>query len=713
MSRVITAVNLSDVTLHLSNVIQFREQHTSNWQVAVRGLIYEYRVQNFMMSQGGMAPMMPLTSTPQQMGYPMMPTSGNAPCYSAATAPRQSQPPNLHVGQPQPQMLNQQNQYPFFDQTDELPQSTTINPQIQNQNYHSSNVHLNNYLTSSYVQHPGRYDVISDQPRFIPPIYQQHNPIFPGHTQSNVNMGTSSNAMVLSPHMANYGDPLERAFVTNSSLQLSDGLDNPLIPEQVNPHKPQMNYSSSTNQAAGGDATLKDLMWYGGDLDIVTPPEIWQNNGKISGGLHPSDPPYSTKPPEKNPNYASADIYYSDDDLMSPCQQEMVHENGLRHRKHQRETYRESDLKNLHLDTDRESSIKVGGKELRKDLHHRQDQQRDHVRASSSRRTESHSSTWSHHQVHDLPTDDGHLSYSKHHQDLHSDQNQYHTHRNVSQRLSAKHDQTGSLRAREQKVDIGRSSLQKPIKPVQVTKAPTDSRDESWEYVFSKLEIQGYKPKRDDHVDQAEKSKEQESKENNPVTHSACLFDLEDSSSNILPKDDASKLLPTAHDKKRLKEFLDDFFVQQSKAAAAHLPALSRHPILSLSWPQRYATLYKPGEREAILKAEEAKEFTKDSNIEISRNMQSCEASIPTSSPSKDLVTNNERAQQSNWSCHACTYINEENVTICGMCGKSRDHISESRSPNPGAECIKCTLVNAAGKEFCDACGASLNLLYV
>ncbi|KAK0081629.1 hypothetical protein PV325_011851 [Microctonus aethiopoides] len=72
--------------------------------------------------------------------------------------------------------------------------------------------------------------------------------------------------------------------------------------------------------------------------------------------------------------------------------------------------------------------------------------------------------------------------------------------------------------------------------------------------------------------------------------------------------------------------------------------------------------------------------------------------------PKDEAMKKNNR-----WSCSTCTYLNESNIDICDMCGKSK-HKGNEDAPlaSGGKECPTCTLVNERDASQCAACLTSL-----
>ncbi|KAJ2948634.1 hypothetical protein O0L34_g7889 [Tuta absoluta] len=62
----------------------------------------------------------------------------------------------------------------------------------------------------------------------------------------------------------------------------------------------------------------------------------------------------------------------------------------------------------------------------------------------------------------------------------------------------------------------------------------------------------------------------------------------------------------------------------------------------------------------------------------------------------------------SQWECSTCTYINNNTVQACEMCGKSKKGPEIQPLTSGGRECPACTLVNKREARVCDACGTSL-----
>ena len=61
------------------------------------------------------------------------------------------------------------------------------------------------------------------------------------------------------------------------------------------------------------------------------------------------------------------------------------------------------------------------------------------------------------------------------------------------------------------------------------------------------------------------------------------------------------------------------------------------------------------------------------------------------------------------WQCGTCTFKNAASLSVCEICGRSRD-LGPDLEPviGEGPQCLYCTLVNAKGSKLCDACGADL-----
>ncbi|XP_015929538.1 uncharacterized protein [Parasteatoda tepidariorum] len=61
------------------------------------------------------------------------------------------------------------------------------------------------------------------------------------------------------------------------------------------------------------------------------------------------------------------------------------------------------------------------------------------------------------------------------------------------------------------------------------------------------------------------------------------------------------------------------------------------------------------------------------------------------------------------WSCSSCTFYNPSDLSICNMCGRSKNPGPEiAPLVSGGRECPQCTLVNKKDTENCIACGSSL-----
>ncbi|CAG0918955.1 unnamed protein product [Notodromas monacha] len=74
------------------------------------------------------------------------------------------------------------------------------------------------------------------------------------------------------------------------------------------------------------------------------------------------------------------------------------------------------------------------------------------------------------------------------------------------------------------------------------------------------------------------------------------------------------------------------------------------------------------------------------------------------------------KPQANKWSCKACTYLNPENVKICGMCAKSKDvcsvDLKSDVEDSANVECSKCTFLNAENAANCAMCGEMLEVEY-
>ncbi|KAL0820352.1 hypothetical protein ABMA28_006249 [Loxostege sticticalis] len=60
------------------------------------------------------------------------------------------------------------------------------------------------------------------------------------------------------------------------------------------------------------------------------------------------------------------------------------------------------------------------------------------------------------------------------------------------------------------------------------------------------------------------------------------------------------------------------------------------------------------------------------------------------------------------WECTTCTYLNQNTVAACEMCGKSKRAPEIQPLTSGGRECPACTLVNKRDARVCDACATSL-----
>nr|XP_022911897.1 uncharacterized protein LOC111422872 [Onthophagus taurus] len=120
-------------------------------------------------------------------------------------------------------------------------------------------------------------------------------------------------------------------------------------------------------------------------------------------------------------------------------------------------------------------------------------------------------------------------------------------------------------------------------------------------------------------------------------------------------------------------------------------------------------------------KRQENQENPKLSDTGLSSSYENISShELKSKTPSKNLISKikmhvNEKERDESkkneivikWECKFCTFLNENSLNICEMCGKSKVLMRHEMEIG-GSECSQCTLVNPKEKSICEACGFSL-----
>ncbi|XP_044746002.1 protein tamozhennic [Coccinella septempunctata] len=216
----------------------------------------------------------------------------------------------------------------------------------------------------------------------------------------------------------------------------------------------------------------------------------------------------------------------------------------------------------------------------------------------------------------------------------------------------------------------------------------TDSQFEDWDYVYKKLETQGYNKDLGERGDvlslgldgrtkMDSKSSDKKKKEKEPKKSKLSSFEISMNNLTLSNKSKQNTLDKTSKQRK----------TSDSKSQVDVSPASS------------YDNL-SPNDK---------KQSAKISKLSVSKSkLDNADKSVSTKQTPKPLKKEEKpKTESSDWHCKTCTFLNKSTRNICKMCSKSRCNVEEEIEVG-GPECENCTLVNTREAKVCQACGESL-----